>query len=64
MLITRLCPFSAKENTREIGVTEEQLSLWIAGIPIQKAMSNLSTDDREFIMTGITPEMWEDAFRG
>jgi hypothetical protein len=29
---------------------------------IQEAMPNLSADDREFIMTGITPEEWNSAF--
>jgi hypothetical protein len=26
---------------------------------IQNAMPNLSTDDREFLMTGVTPEEWD-----
>ena len=62
MQITRKSPFSGKTNTREIDVTEDQLAAWHGGLPIQQAMSNLSADDREFIMTGITPEEWAETF--
>ena len=62
MLITRKSPFSGKVNTREIPVTQEQLDRWQKGALIQNAMPNISADDREFIMTGITPEEWEEAF--
>jgi hypothetical protein len=59
MKITRKSPFSGQENTREINVTPEQLAAWYDGELIQRAMPHLSPDDREFIMTGITPEEWE-----
>lgn len=62
MQITRKSPFSGKINTREIAVTEEQLLRWERGELIQNVMPNLSADDREFIMTGITPEEWEETF--
>ena len=59
MLIKRRSPFSDKENELEIDVNEYQLKLWQTGTPIQIAMPHLSADDREFIMTGITPEEWD-----
>lgn len=62
MIITRKSPLSGKTNQREINVTEEQLAAWHGGELIQKAMPNVSADDREFIMTGITPEEWDEAF--
>ncbi len=62
MLITRTSPFSNKTNIMEIDVTEEQIALWESGVLIQNAMPNLSADEREFIMTGITPEEWDSAF--
>ena len=62
MLITRTSPFSNKTNIMEIDVTEEQIALWESGTLIQNAMPNLSADEREFIMTGITPEEWDSAF--
>ncbi len=62
MQITRQSPFSGKLNTREIPVTNEQLIAWKSGTLIQDAMPNLSADDREFILSGITPEEWEETF--
>lgn len=59
MKITRISPYTGKENTREIPVTQEQLGLWRSGELIQDVMPELSVDDREFIMTGYTPEDWE-----
>ncbi len=35
---------------------------WKAGALIQDAFPTLSADDREFIMTGITPEEWAEIF--
>ncbi len=40
-------------------VTEEQYRNWQSGTLIQNAMPHLSPDQREFLMTGITPEEWE-----
>ena len=62
MIITKTSPFSNATNVMDINVTEEQLALWEGGMLIQNAMPNLSADEREFIMTGITPEEWDSAF--
>ena len=35
---------------------------WIAGELIQSALSYLTVDEREFLMTGISPEEWEESF--
>jgi hypothetical protein len=62
MLIERTCPFTFKKKSMAISVTQEQLDLWESGMLIQKAMPNLSADEREFIMTGITPDVWDTMF--
>ena len=62
MKITKTSPFSGNTNVMEIDVTQEQIALWESGTLIQNAMPNLSADEREFIMTGITPEEWDSAF--
>ena len=62
MKIIRTSPFSGNTNVMDIDVTEEQIALWESGVLIQNAMPNLSADEREFIMTGITPEEWDSAF--
>jgi len=60
MIISRVCPFTGALNTMEIDVTDEQIMSWRNGMMIQQAMPNLSADEREFIMTGITPYMWDE----
>lgn len=62
MIITRISPFTGITRMREITVTQEQLDRWQAGELIQNVMPNLSADDREFVMTGITAEEWDEAF--
>ena len=63
MKITRTSRLSAETNVMDIDITEEQLALWESGMAlIQDAMPNISADEREFIMTGITPEEWDSAF--
>lgn len=62
MLITRKSTLTGNVHTLEISVTEAQLEAWKAGELIQKAMPNLTADDREFILTGVTPEEWDATF--
>lgn len=63
MNITRVDPFTQKENTRDIPVSEEALQAWHDGHGlIQNLMPNLTPDEREFIMTGIMPESWDELF--
>ena len=58
MLISRRCPFTGVMNFMEIDVTGVELADWHDGKLIQHAMPHISADEREFIMTGITPEQW------
>ena len=58
MLITKKSSLTGIISSREIDVTQAQLDNWASGTFIQDAMPNISTDDREFIMTGVTPEEW------
>ena len=46
----------------DIPVTVDQLEAWEDGELIQNAMPSLTPDQREFIMTGVTPEEWENSF--
>jgi hypothetical protein len=62
MLITKKSGLSGKEHSREIDVTQEQLDRWHAGEYIQDVMTHVSPEDREFLMTGITPEEWKKVF--
>jgi hypothetical protein len=62
MKINRTSPLTGQVNVREINVTESQLFLWENGALIQDVMPNVSSEDREFIKTGFTPEDWETMF--
>jgi hypothetical protein len=62
MLIERTCPLSGKPKTMTVPVTQAQLDDWDSGTLIQDAMPNLSADEREFIMTGMTPDVWDKLF--
>ena len=60
MIIKRVSPLTGRENTMDIDVTVEQLIQWKEGRLIQDVMPSLTPDEREFIMTGYTPEDWGD----
>jgi len=60
MQITRKSLLSGITRTLGIPVTEEQMQAWQDGALIQRAMPNLSDDQREFILTGITADEWDD----
>jgi len=50
-------------NTMELNIDyetfEKQLGLYRDGMLIQDAFPMLNRDEREFIMTGLTPEIWD-----
>ena len=61
MKITRTSIVSGVTRTMDLPVTREQLTMYLNGTLIQRAMPNLSSDEREFILTGMTPEEWDEA---
>jgi hypothetical protein len=60
MLITRQSLISGIMRTLEVPVTEEQLEAWQSGTYIQDAMPELDPAQREFLMTGITADEWDE----
>jgi hypothetical protein len=63
MKITRKSLLTGVVRTREINITEEQLEQWKNGKHIQWLCPHLSADDREFLISGATPEEWDEAFQ-
>ena len=59
MKITKVSMLSKLERSLELDVTAEEIKAWKAGMLIQDAMPRLTTDEREFMMTGITAQEWE-----
>ena len=62
MIITRKYPGTGKMNRRDIDVTAGQYAAWENGELIQDVMPNIPVDDREFIVSGCTPEDFEFLF--
>ena len=60
MIITRTSPFSHKTSSMDLDVTEDQIADWVSGTLIQDAMPHLTPEQKEFIMTGITSEEWDE----
>ena len=59
--VTKASMLTGKKHTLEIPCDTTQLNEWLRGIkPIQEAMPNVSAELREFLMTGITPEEWNE----
>ena len=58
MLIQRESMFTGEINQMMLNITPEELYAWKTGTVIQEAMPRLNADEREFVMTGITPEEW------
>ena len=62
MIIERISPVTGKINKRDLPITEGQYEAWRGGLVIQKAMPHLTPEEREFIISGMTPEDWEKTF--
>jgi hypothetical protein len=67
MKLQKLSELTGVSHTMDIPLTEEEykqgLQKWKSGMLIQNAFPTLNADQREFIMTGITPEEWGSLFK-
>lgn len=59
MLITKTSLISGITRTRNIAITNKELEAWQSGMLIQDAMPALSEAEREFVLTGITQDEWQ-----
>ena len=66
VVLERKSQLTGNINMREIAMQEDSFikahKAWLAGTLIQNAFPNLDADDREFIMSGNTPEEWTAVF--
>lgn len=67
MKITRTSTLDGKQRTMDVNITPEDffqgMYLWCElGWLIQDAFPDLTADEREFIMNGITPDEWNILF--
>ena len=61
--ITRTSHLSGKTRKMILAATRKQWESYDHGTLIQHALPDLSPQEREFILTGITPEEWDAAFK-
>jgi hypothetical protein len=62
MVVVAISAATGRKNARPLEITEAQVYDWVNGASIQVAMPNLSTEGREFLMTGITQVEWDSLF--
>jgi len=63
MIVTRKSPLTGKVTALDLPITKAQLELWqVKRVLIQDAMPHLTNEQREFLMTGYTPEDWAVMF--
>jgi hypothetical protein len=65
MIVTMESKLTGKVNYMDIPVATERLNAYFSGGRkglIQNWFPELSADQREFLITGSTPEEWEAAF--
>lgn len=62
MKITRTSSMSGVTRTLDLPITADQWNAYKSGQLIQNAMPHLTDDEREFILTGMTAEEWDQAF--
>jgi hypothetical protein len=62
MLVTKQSPISGKMNSMELPITEAQLMAHRNGELVQNVFPTLSVEEREFLVSGISPKEWNDLF--
>ena len=61
--VIQVSPISGNINTMELPIRQGQIEYRQAsGELVQNVFPHLNADEREFLMTGITPEEWSTAF--
>ena len=62
--VTKKSILSGKTNTMTLDITQEHLDKYeqVGGLLVQAVFPNLSAGEREFLISGITPEEWNNTF--
>jgi len=62
MKLSKRSIISGKINEMDLDITEEQYFNWKNGDLVQRAFPQLNSEEREFIVSGITPKEWKEVF--
>ena len=62
--VTKQSMITKKMNTMELPITQEHLYIYetVGDILVQDAFPNLDKGQREFLISGITPDEWTKTF--
>jgi hypothetical protein len=62
--VTRQSIVTRKMNTMELPILQEHLDIYdtVGDILVQDAFPNLDKGQREFLISGITPQEWNETF--
>ena len=62
--VTRQSVITRKMNTMELPISQEHLDIYdtVGDILVQDAFPNLDKEQREFLISGITPDEWNNTF--
>jgi len=63
MIISRRSLLTGKKSEMDLPVTREQIELWQSGILIQNIMPELTNVQREFLISGMSPEEQKKIFK-
>ena len=63
MIVTMKSMFTSNTNQMDLDITNDQLDRWQEGGLIQKVFPHLSTEEREFLITGASIEEQEEVFQ-
>ena len=56
-------PFNGQFNTMDVNITREQYNRFIEGKEnIQTIMPNITADEREFLISGLLPDEFDQLF--
>lgn len=64
MKITKKSTMSGNTSTMDLNITQEQIDAHNRGELAQNAFPQLTADEREFYISGTTPEEWNNMFGG
>lgn len=63
VLVNRTCILDGQDYEHLVkGAKEADVPKWRSGAYIQDAMPHVSVEDREFLISGITPTYWNEIF--
>jgi len=62
MQVSKHSVASGELNTMVLDFTMPQYMAWKGGTLAQDAFPQLNADEREFLMTGMTPDEWNEMF--